>query len=274
MMLTDADYANEIERLHNRISQLEVENASLRLLDETITRNTAMFEAMVANSTAGIALIGPDRRIVRVVRSAMGFSADEMAGRALESILHPDDRRILVDCYSQLLTGSRKSVEFEGRVCHADGSMRWVLARLTDMLDDPNVQAIVCNHVDVTQQMESDFLLAEFAGIVSSTDHAVFSESLDGRILTWNAGAERLFGWSREQTLGVHARMLAPPELHVEEQNVRDKIIDTAQSAEMRTIRVCRDGSRIAALMRLAAVLDRYQRPRGLSHLESKMNQP
>jgi PAS domain S-box-containing protein len=269
--MTDPDYVEEIEKLVTRISQLEDENASLRLLDETITRNTAMFEALVANSSAGIALIGTDRRIVRVVRSAFGFSADEVAGQALESILHPDDRSILVDCCTQLLDGRTKSVEFEGRVFRPDGSVRWVLARLTDMLDDPNVQAIVCNYVDVTQQKERDLILAEFSDIVASADRAVFSEGLDARILTWNPGAERLFGYPQEEALGRDARLLAPPELHDEEQRAREEVRDSAQAAELRTIRICRDGSRIPALVRLAAVLDRYGRPRGISHLESKL---
>jgi PAS domain S-box-containing protein len=271
--MTDRDYVEEIEKLVNRISQLEDENASLRLLDETITRNTAMFEALVANSSVGIALIGTDRRIVRLVRSAFGFSADEVAGRAFETILHPDDQAILVDCCTQLLDGSTKSVEFEGRVCVPDGSVKWVLARLTDMLDDPNVQAIVCNYVDVTQQKERELILAEFADIVASVDRAVFSEGLDARILTWNPGAERLFGYPPEEVLGCDAVMLAPPELHREEQRVREEVRETTQAAELRTIRICRDGSRIPALVRVAAVLDRYGRPRGFSHLESKLDE-
>ena len=157
----DSHYEAEIERLSSRISQLEDEIARLRLVEETVSRNTAMFEALVANCSDGIALIAPDRRIVRVVRAAMGFSAGAVAGRPLESFIHPDDRRMLIHCFEQLLNGSEKYLEFEGRVCSADGAIRWVFAKLTDMLDDPNVQAIVCNYSDVTQGKERDLMLAK-----------------------------------------------------------------------------------------------------------------
>lgn len=265
-MFTDPNYTEEIEKLTSRISELENENANLRLLDETITRNTAMFEALLENSSGGIALIGPDRRIVRLVRAAVGFVPGEVAGLALESILHPEDQGILIDCCNQLLNGSRKSVEFEGRVCIPDGSIRWVLARLTDMLDDPNVQAIVCNYADITAQKERELIMAEFAAIVPSTDHAIFSQGLDGRILTWNRGAEKLFGYSREEILGRHIRSLAPVELHDEELIVRERVRETAQPMEVHTVRVCKDGSRISVKLRLAPVLDRYGRPQGISH--------
>ncbi len=268
-MFTYPDYAAEIEKLTSRVSELEEENANLRLLDDTVRRNTAMFEALIANSSDGITLTGPDRRIVRVVHSAMGFSAGEVVGLPLESILHPEDQDILVDCYGQLLTGRAKSVEFEGRVCGPDGSIRWALAKLTDMLDDPNVQAIVCNCADVTQRKQRELIMAEFDAIVESADRAVFSKDLDGRILTWNPGAERLFGYSREETSGRHIWMLVPPELRDEEESARERVRKTAKPLELRTIRVCKDGSKIPVLVQLAPVLDRYGRPRGISHSSS-----
>jgi PAS domain S-box-containing protein len=267
-MITDPHYAEEIERLTGRISELEQENANFRLLDDTITRNTAMFEALIANSSDGIALTGPDRRVVRVVRAAMGFSAGEVVGLPLECILHPDDQAILVDCYDQLLTGRAKTMEFEGRVC-GHGSVRWVLAKLTDMLDDPNVQAIVCNYSDVTERKQRELIMAEFAAIVESADQAIFSKDTDGRILTWNPGAERLFGYSTEETAGRHISMLVPSELQDEEQRARERVNETGSPVELRTTRLCKDGSKISLFVRLAPVFDRYGRPRGISHTSS-----
>lgn len=264
-MFTSPNYAAEIGKLISRISELEEENANLRLLDEAITRNTAMFEALLAHSSDGIALMGPDRRIVRVVRTAMGFTAGEVAGLPIESLIHPDDQGILVECYDRLLKGCSKSEEFEGRICRPDGSIRWVLAKFTDLLDDPNVQAIVCNYSDVTQWKQRDLILAEFAAIVESSDRAIFSKDLEGRILTWNRGAQKLYGYTSEEISGRHIRTLVPLELQDEEQSTRRLVGENSQPLEIRTSRVGRGGSRIPVLVQLAPVLDRYGRTRGIS---------
>ncbi len=273
-MANRPNYAKEIERLTSRISELEQENANLRRLDESIRRNTAMFEAMMANSSAGIALMGPDRRIVKIVRAAMGFGRNDLVGLPVETLIHPEDQEILVDCYEQLLRGSAKSVEFEGRLWRPDGSLGWVVAKFTDMLDDPNVQAIVCNYSDVTEQRQRDLLLAEFAVIVESADSAVFSKDLDGRILTWNQSAQKLYGYSSDEVGGGHIWMLVPKELREEEQKTRGLIRETALPLQFRTIRVCKGGSRIPVLVQLIPVLDRYGRAQGISHSSKLLCEP
>jgi hypothetical protein len=63
-----------------------------------------------------------------------------------------------------------------------DGRIGWVLAKLTDMLDDPNVQAIVCNYADITARKERERIMAEFEALAASTRRAIFSKDrVDGR---------------------------------------------------------------------------------------------
>jgi len=256
----------EIENLNRRISELEQENASLRSLDEAISRNNALFEALVANSSAGIALTGPDRRIVRVVRAVLGYSRSEVSGVPLDILIHPADRGLLTGCYEELLSRRSGSVEFEGRFRRPDGSFGWVSAVFTDMLDDPNVHAIVCNYTDITQQKEGDLIAAEFAAMVESSEHAVFSEDSDGHIITWNARAEKLFGYSWEEISGRKVSLLVPPDVDSIEQRNRSLVVETRRPAEFPTARISKHGSRITVIAHLSPVLDRYGRPSGMSH--------
>ena len=55
---------------------------------------------------------------------------------------------------------------------------------------------------------------AHLASIVEFSDDAIFSRTLDGHILTWNAGAERLYGYSTVEAIGQHVRMLIADEVH------------------------------------------------------------
>jgi PAS domain S-box-containing protein len=140
----------DIENLTARISELEEINAKLQQLDAVMRRNNALFTALLANSAQGIALTAPDRRIMRVVHGLTGFDAREMTGELIESVAVPDDRKMVIDAYQQLLRRACTQANLELRVERADGTIACYSATITDMLDDPNVQAIVWNYSDIT----------------------------------------------------------------------------------------------------------------------------
>lgn len=146
------DCGTKIEQLTAQVSDLLEENANLRLLDEVMRRNNALFDALLANSSAGITLTGPDRRIVRVVRGLTGFSPEDLTGVLIESLAVPEDREVVKECYKLLLSRQCRQVRREIRAPRADGAIRWFSITLTDMLDDQNVQGIVWNYQDVTAQ--------------------------------------------------------------------------------------------------------------------------
>src|SRR4051794_8114330 len=55
---------------------------------------------------------------------------------------------------------------------------------------------------DITSQHETDRALAELAAIVSSTGEAIIGKALDGTVTSWNAAAERMYGYSAEEVVG------------------------------------------------------------------------
>jgi PAS domain-containing protein len=138
-----ADPAARIEKLAEQIAQLEEENA---LLEEALGRNTRMFEALLSGGNQGIALTGPDRLIVRVVKGLNGVSTASVPGQAIELLAIPDDRSLILDAYRDLLEGARRTVAIVVGVEQADGTVARHAATLTDMLDDPCVQGIVWNY--------------------------------------------------------------------------------------------------------------------------------
>ena len=70
---------------------------------------------------------------------------------------------------------------------------------------------------DITEQRRTALAAAELAAIVESSDDAIISKNLNGIIRSFNAAAERMFGYSAAEIVGKSVRMLIPPDRRDEE---------------------------------------------------------
>jgi PAS domain S-box-containing protein len=92
------------------------------------------------------------------------------------------------------------------------------------------------------------------AAVVASSDDAIISKTLEGNILTWNAGAERLFGYAAGETIGKSILLLIPPELHAEEADLLRRLRRGERIEHYETVRVTKDGRRRDVSLTLSPV--------------------
>jgi PAS domain S-box-containing protein len=92
------------------------------------------------------------------------------------------------------------------------------------------------------------------AAIIDSSENAILSKSLEGVILTWNNGAESLYGYPAAEAIGKSVWMLIPPEYHQEQQEFLDQVRRGASISHHETVRVRKDGSRFDASVTLSPV--------------------
>src|SRR5690606_29215092 len=97
---------------------------------------------------------------------------------------------------------------------------------------------------------------ALLAAIVSSSDDAIVSKTLDGTITSWNAGAERLFGWTAEEAVGQSILLIVPPERREEETMILARIRLGDGVAHVEAERVAKDGRRVARSLTISPVHD------------------
>ena len=134
-----------VAHLLERISELEEENDNLRKLEETIRRNSYLFDMLLRGSREAILLLNPELTILRLVHSALGYSERDLLGQPVVAFIHPDDAHLLEKCCSDLVRSRAGAHAIEMRALGADGKWVWLGGYVTDMLDDPNVQGIVLN---------------------------------------------------------------------------------------------------------------------------------
>jgi PAS domain S-box-containing protein len=95
---------------------------------------------------------------------------------------------------------------------------------------------------------------ALLAAIVDSSDDAIVSKTLEGRILSWNRGATRIFGYEAHEVIGKPITIIVPPELHAEEHQILDKLSRGERIDHFDTVRITKDGRRIAISLTVSPV--------------------
>jgi len=129
-------------------------------------------------------------------------------GEGWIACFHPSEQSKVVDAWREAVqTGQEQS--FECRLRRHDGTYRWWLVRSVPVRDETGVIVRwfgACT--DIHDLKEAQVQLAEQATLLDKAHDAIFVTDMHRRILYWNAGAERLFGWRAHEAIGRAANEL------------------------------------------------------------------
>ncbi len=102
----------------------------------------------------------------------------------------------------------------------------------------------------------SDFDRSLLAAVVSGSEDAIISKTLDSIVLSWNAAAERLFGWKAAEMIGQSILRVIPQELRFEEEQILSKLRRGERIERYETTRVRKDGSRVEISLTISPIRD------------------
>jgi PAS domain S-box-containing protein len=98
---------------------------------------------------------------------------------------------------------------------------------------------------DVTERKQAEQIRERLAAVVDSSDDAIISKTLEGTIVAWNRGAEKVFGYRASEIVGQSMRTLVPPDRAEEEADILARIGRGESIEHFETVRLCKDGTRI-----------------------------
>ncbi len=98
--------------------------------------------------------------------------------------------------------------------------------------------------------------LAYLAAVVEASSDAILSKSLDGTVTSWNASAERIFGFTADEMVGQNIRRLIPPELQTEEDEIVAKLRAGQFIDHFETVRMTKSGSRLQVSLSISPITD------------------
>jgi diguanylate cyclase (GGDEF)-like protein/PAS domain S-box-containing protein len=159
---------------------------SLRKSESAIFEAEARFRGAFENAPIGMGLASTDGRLVRVNRAygaILGYSPDELVGRTIREVTHPDDWEPNEVQFKALVAGDIDRYHVEKRYCHADGHVVWVTVSASCVRDDAGRPVYLIGQIDdVTERREMREQLAHAAvhdQLTGLPNRVLFMDRLD-----------------------------------------------------------------------------------------------
>lgn len=161
------------------------------------------FRALVENIGEIITILEPGGAILyksAAIEPVLGYGADALVGRNAFDLIHRDDVNAVRAVFAAALAAPGEHFPYIVRFRHHDGSWQWLEGVVVNLLHDPDVGGLVATSRDVTEQRKAE---RHFQRLVESVrDYAIFTLDDGGTVLSWNAGAERMTGYTADEAIG------------------------------------------------------------------------
>lgn len=189
-----------------------------------------LLDAIVEALPVTVVAVFPDGRMARVNAGAerlFGYRREELVGAPVEMLLPDGHATVSGDLLHTYVNGASSAgdaarvVRCTGR--RRDGASLVLELTLSPLELDGGVGALAAIR-DATVARPVDERLAILEAFVETSEDAVFSHDIDGRITSWNRSAERIFGFLKEEIQGERSTVLFPDHLQDEAQLVFDTV--------------------------------------------------
>jgi PAS domain S-box-containing protein len=195
------------------------------------------------NAAEGLHWVGRDGTILwanQTELDLLGYSREEYIGHNIVEF-HVDEP-VIGDILARLTRGETL-LDYEARLRHKNGSIRFVQINSNVLWRDNQFQHTRCFTRDVTDRRAADELAGRLADLVEHSDDAIIGQDLRGIITSWNPAAERLYGYAAEEARGKSIRIIIPADREHEESAIVDRIQRGERVPTFDTVRRHRDGS-------------------------------
>jgi len=176
----------------------------------------------------------------------------------------PEYRPRVVEAMRALIEDD-KPLEFEAQLRTAKGNVKWCRAVGKVVREGGKAIEVYGTLEDITERKKAEEARSYLASIVESSNDAIIGKSLDGIIVSWNAGAERVYGHSAAEIVGHSISVLVPPDRLDEVPQIIEKVKRGERVDHFETVRMKKDGELVDVSLTISPIRDAAGRIIGAS---------
>lgn len=230
-------------------------------------------DAVITTDTAGRVTF-----LNRVAETLTGWKQEEAVHQPLDAVFH-----VVNEKTRQTVDNPAARAMREGRIVGLANGTILIGKDGTEILIDDSAspirdeQGIVAGSVlifrDVSARRRASEVQQLLSSIVTTSDDAIVSKTLEGKILSWNAAAERLYGFTAAEAVGQSILIIIPPDRHQEEATILKKVRGGARVDHYETVRVAKDGTRLQISLTVSPIHDEQGRVIGASKIAREIGE-
>jgi PAS domain S-box-containing protein len=231
------------------------------------TPDTQLFRDVFNASPIGIAvenLEGQPLFVNPAFCSMLGFGEEELRGKHCVDFSPPEDAEKDWALFQKLRAGEIDQYQLEKRYFRRDGSLVWGCLSISLLNSRPS-PLVIAMVEDITDKKKAEEARFRHAAVIESSDDAIATGTLDGIIVSWNTGAQKIYGYTEAEAVGKAINMLVPPELADEENKILEMLRAGSRIEHFETVRVTKTGKRINVSLTISPIKDSSGRTVGCS---------
>ena len=203
----------------------------------------------------------------RAASEMFGYTADEAIGQPIDIII-PDSERPAAARVTARVKAGEQVGHFQTYRKRRDGRLLPVSMALSPIrAPEGHLAGVSTIARDITANLIAEREAMRLAAIVDSSEDAIVSKDLNSIVQTWNAAAQRMFGFTAEEAVGRSIRIIIPPERQSEEDHVLDHVRRGVPVSHFETVRLRKDGSRIDISLTVSPIRNAEGRVIGASKI-------
>ncbi len=265
--VTKGQRARVVPSIERELREAE-ERRKRREAEAALKQSQQELEDFVDHAPVGLHWDGPDGVILRVNEAELamlGYTRDEYVGRQMADF-HVDEG-LANEIMARLRRGETVA-DCEAQLRCKDGTVRDVIINANVLLEDGRFLHSRCFTQDVTKQKRAQAELNYLAAIVETSEDAIIGTTFGGTIETWNAGAQRLYGYTEAEMKGRSVAVLLPSGQPEELTEIYAQLKRGEWIARYESERVTKKGEKISVSLTLSPIKDASGQVMGVSSIE------
>lgn len=238
--------------------------------DRALQASEERLRAVISQSAAGIGQGSLNGEILHVNKrfcEIVGYEEQELLGKNIRDITYADDMPEQTRLY-QRLAQTGESFDLEKRYVRKDGSLVWVNNTVSPLRDDSGrIRQVAVVSIDISERKKGQEVERQLASIIASSNDAILGIDLDMTITSWNASAERLYGYKANEIIGQSVLILVPADRIDEEPTLLRRVRAGSTVEPYETRRRHKDGHLVDVLLSVSPIYDSAGRIIGASKI-------